>query len=101
MVNNILLFYLRCNCLILGYGGILIVVFVCSVQIYTAHLLGKCWMMAEIVEPSIKYKIRYPYSALAEITYGKRFCRIVTIFVDMTIFGGGIPNLIVGKLLLL
>ncbi|CAG9771998.1 unnamed protein product [Ceutorhynchus assimilis] len=68
---------------------------VCSVQIYTATLLGKCWTLAEEIRPSIKLKNRYPYSALAELTFGKCTSYYVTFLVDLTVFSGGIPNLIV------
>ncbi|KAF2893755.1 hypothetical protein ILUMI_12418 [Ignelater luminosus] len=78
-----------------GYLGILVVISVSCIQIYTAILLGKCWLMAEDIEPSIQFKNRYPYSALAEITYGSVLARFVTFLLDLTVFGGGIPNLIV------
>lgn len=71
----------------------------CCIQIYTAILLGRCWLIAENIEPSIQFKNRYPYSALAEITYGTFLARFVSFLLDLTIFGGGIPNLIVGKYL--
>lgn len=64
---------------------------------YTATLLGKCWNLAEEMEPNMKRKSRYPYSALAELTFGKHFAYFVTFLVDITVFGGGIPNLILGK----
>lgn len=72
---------------------------VCSIQIYTAILLGKCWLLAEELDPTIHLKNRYPYSALAEMTYGIKFSNFVTCLLDATIFAGGIPNLIVGKIL--
>ncbi|KAJ8965813.1 hypothetical protein NQ314_003880 [Rhamnusium bicolor] len=82
------------NC---GFYGILIILLVCSIQIYTAILLGKCWVIAEEIDPLIYRKNRYPYSALAEITYGKRLSNCVSFLLDLTIFGGGIPNLIVAS----
>lgn len=43
------------------------------------------------------YIFRYPYAAIAEMTYGDRASRLTTLLLDLTIFGGGIPNLLVGK----
>jgi vesicular inhibitory amino acid transporter len=59
--------------------------------------LGKCWIIAEKIDVSLERKNRYPYSALAEITYGRSLSNFVSFLVDMTIFCGGIPNLIVGE----
>ncbi|XP_044753035.1 amino acid transporter AVT1I-like [Coccinella septempunctata] len=80
-----------------GFYGVPLIATVCSVQIYTAILLGRCWMIAESIDSSINTKSRYPYSALAEFTYGKTLGKLVTILVDITVFGGGIPNLIVAS----
>ncbi|XP_018571167.1 sodium-coupled neutral amino acid transporter 5-like [Anoplophora glabripennis] len=80
-----------------GYYGILLVIIVCSSQIYTAILLGKCWLIAEEIDPAMSNRNRYPYLALAQITYGKCLSNIVTFLLDLTIFGGGIPNLIVAS----
>lgn len=82
-----------------GYYGIAVILVVCTVQIYTACLLGKCWNLVEIIDPNIKRKNRYPYSALAETAFGKVASSFVTFLVDVTVFGGAIPNLIVGKFL--
>lgn len=70
---------------------------VCATQIYTANLLGKCWLIAETIDSTIERKARYPYTALAELTYGPRFSNFVSFIVDVTIFGAGIPNLIVAS----
>lgn len=82
---------------IAGYYGIPVVAVTISAQLYTATLLGKCWLMAEELEPAIRRKNRYPYAALAEITFGKWVARFVTFLLDASIFAGGVPNLIVGK----
>lgn len=83
------------NCL--GFYGIAVVVSVSAIQVYTAILLGKCWSLAEEIQPTIQNKNRYPYSAVTELAYGKHLSRFVTILLDVTVFAGGIPNLIVGK----
>lgn len=44
------------------------------------------------------YSIRYPYAALAELTFGTKVKNIVTIMLDVTIFGACIPNLLIGKI---
>ncbi|XP_017774360.1 PREDICTED: sodium-coupled neutral amino acid transporter 1-like [Nicrophorus vespilloides] len=80
-----------------GYYGIAVVISICSMQIYTAILLGKCWLIAERIDPEIHSKNRYPYSALADLAFGPSFRKFVTFLVDITIFGGGIPNLIVAS----
>ncbi|GJQ70263.1 hypothetical protein Trydic_g22704 [Trypoxylus dichotomus] len=77
--------------------GLLVVFVICSTQIYTAILLGESWLLACKMEPRIIEKGRYPYSAMAELTLGRRFSKCVTILLNITIFGGGIPNLIVGN----
>lgn len=73
------------------------VLLVTTIQIYTAVLLGKCWLLAEEMYPAIQSKNRYPYSAITEFAYGKTLSKFVTILLDVTVFVGGIPNLLVGK----
>ncbi|CAD7083932.1 unnamed protein product [Hermetia illucens] len=80
-----------------GIYGIPLVLMFAIVQIYTATLLGRCWIIAERLDPSIVKKSRYPYAAIAEMTYGKYMSILVTILLDLTIFGAGIPNLLVAS----
>ncbi|XP_019533814.3 uncharacterized protein LOC109405236 [Aedes albopictus] len=80
-----------------GLYGIPLVLLVVTLQIYTATVLGRCWTIAEKLDPSIVRKNRYPYAAIAEFTYGKRMSVFVTVLLDMTVFGGGIPNLLVAS----
>ncbi|EAT38147.1 AAEL009923-PA, partial [Aedes aegypti] len=80
-----------------GLYGIPLVLLVITLQIYTATVLGRCWTIAEKLDPSIVRKNRYPYAAIAEFTYGKRMSVFVTVLLDMTVFGGGIPNLLVAS----
>lgn len=72
--------------------------FVITIQIYTAVILGRCWIIAEKLHPTIITKNRYPYAAVAELIYGKYMRVFVTILLDVTVFGGGVPNLLVGNL---
>ncbi|XP_071450963.1 uncharacterized protein mah [Hetaerina americana] len=78
-----------------GWLGIPLAVIVFSLQIYTATLLGRCWVMAEVLQPSIVQKSRFPYAALAEEALGTWARCIVTVILDLTVFGGGIPNLLI------
>ncbi len=80
-----------------GYYGIPLLFFVITIQIYTAVILGRCWIIAEKLNPTIINKNRYPYAAVAELIYGKYMSMFVTILLDVTVFGGGVPNLLVGN----
>lgn len=44
------------------------------------------------------FKYRYPYAAVGNLVYGKYMSIFVTVLLDITVFGGGVPNLLVGKL---
>nr|XP_018916094.1 PREDICTED: uncharacterized protein LOC109043358 [Bemisia tabaci] len=80
-----------------GWLGLPLAFTVFTLQIYTALLLGRSWVMAEMIEPSIVEKSRYPYAALAELTFNTRMRKFVTFLLDITIFGGGVPNLLVAS----
>lgn len=80
-----------------GLYGIPLVLFVITLQIYTAVILGRCWIIAEKVQPSIVQKNRYPYAAIAEMTYGRGASVFVTVLLDLTVFGAGIPNLLMAS----
>ena len=41
-----------------GYYGILLLMFVITLQVYTAVVLGRCWIIAEKLEPTIVHKNR-------------------------------------------
>lgn len=41
-----------------GFYGIPLLIFVISVQLYTAVILGRCWIIAEKLDPSIIDKSR-------------------------------------------
>ncbi|XP_059488359.1 uncharacterized protein LOC132204082 [Neocloeon triangulifer] len=82
------------NC---GWIGIPVALSVFTLQIYTARLLGRCWVMAERINPLIMLKSRYPYAALAEEALGLKASRLVSFLLDITVFGGCIPNLLVAS----
>lgn len=82
---------------VLGWYGIPLVLFVFLLQIYTAIILGKCWTIAETIDKNIVAKNRYPYAAIAGLTFGKHAARFVTVLLDVTVFSAGIPNILVGK----
>ncbi|KAG8246311.1 hypothetical protein J6590_087235 [Homalodisca vitripennis] len=79
-----------------GWLGIPLALCIFGVQVYTAILLGRCWLIAEQLNPEIAHKSRYPYAAIAEMTFGEGASIMVTYLLDLTVFGGGIPNLLVG-----
>ncbi|XP_054264435.1 uncharacterized protein LOC128987555 isoform X2 [Macrosteles quadrilineatus] len=80
-----------------GWLGIPLALCIFGVQVYTAMLLGRCWLMAEQINPEIAHKSRYPYAAIAEMTFGEGVSRMVTFLLDLAVFGGGIPNLLVAS----
>lgn len=41
-----------------GYYGIPLLIFVLTLQIYTAVILGRCWIIAEKLDPNIIQKKR-------------------------------------------
>ncbi|EFN79625.1 amino acid transporter AVT1B [Harpegnathos saltator] len=80
-----------------GLYGIPMVLIVFGLQIYTATLLGKSWIIANILDPQILRKNRYPLAAVTELTMGSRARSIVTVLLNLTVFGCGIPNLLVAS----
>ncbi|KAM0729476.1 Amino acid transporter AVT1C [Formica fusca] len=80
-----------------GLYGIPLVLIVFSLQIYTAILLGRSWIIASTLDPQILRKNRYPLAAVTELTMGPRARSIVTLLLDLTVFGCGIPNLLVAS----
>ncbi|CAK1591013.1 unnamed protein product [Parnassius mnemosyne] len=77
-----------------GLYGIPLVIVVFSLQLYTAVLLGKSWLLAYELSPNIREKSRSPYAAVAELAFGDNARRLVTFFIDATVFGAGVPNFI-------
>ncbi|XP_014483435.1 PREDICTED: uncharacterized protein LOC106748978 [Dinoponera quadriceps] len=80
-----------------GLYGIPLVLIVFGLQIYTATLLGKSWIIASTLDPQISRKNRYPLAAVTELTMGPCARSIVTVLLDLTVFGCGIPNLLVAS----
>nr|XP_033326323.1 amino acid transporter AVT1B [Megalopta genalis] len=80
-----------------GLYGIPLVLVVFGLQIYTAVLLGKSWIIATTINPQISRKSRYPLAAVTELTLGARAKTLVTIILDLTVFGCSIPNLLVAS----
>lgn len=42
------------------------------------------------------FSFSYPLAAVTELTLGRRASKWVAILLDLTVFAGGIPNLLVG-----
>lgn len=80
-----------------GYYGFPLIIFVFTLQTYTAIVLGRCWIIAEKLDRSILSKSRYPYAAIAEKAFGVKMRIFVTILLDLTVFGAGVPNLLVAS----
>ncbi|OAD53868.1 Proton-coupled amino acid transporter 4, partial [Eufriesea mexicana] len=80
-----------------GLYGIPLVLVVLALQIYTAILLGKSWIIATTLDPQILRKNRNPLAAVTELTLGPRARTLVTIILDFTVFGCSIPNLLVAS----
>ncbi|XP_014209209.1 proton-coupled amino acid transporter 3 [Copidosoma floridanum] len=80
-----------------GLLGIPLVVVVGTIQIYTAVLVGKSWNLATSIDPSITRKNRYPMAAVTELTLGRSASLVVAALLDLSIFGGGVPNLLVAS----
>ncbi|XP_034936023.1 amino acid transporter AVT1C [Chelonus insularis] len=82
------------QCGLLGIPLVMVVIFL---QIYTASLLGKSWIIATYLDPQIARKNRYPLAAVTELTLGRKMRTLVTFLLDLTVFGCGIPNLLVAS----
>lgn len=80
-----------------GFYGLPLILLVFSLQTYTAVVLGRCWIIAEKLDPGIVDKSRYAYAAIGEMTFGAPMKLFVTILLDLTVFGAGIPNLLVAS----
>ncbi|XP_029045241.1 amino acid transporter AVT1B isoform X3 [Osmia bicornis bicornis] len=80
-----------------GLYGIPLVLVVFALQIYTAVLLGKSWTIATTLDPQISRKNRHPLAAVTELTLGPRARTLVTIILDLAVFGCSIPNLLVAS----
>ncbi|XP_041975661.1 probable sodium-coupled neutral amino acid transporter 6 isoform X2 [Aricia agestis] len=77
-----------------GIYGIPLVVALLALQLYTAVLLGRCWLLAQELQPDIRDKNRFPYAAIAELAFGSRVGSLVIFLIDATVFGAAIPNFI-------
>ncbi|XP_023951377.1 probable sodium-coupled neutral amino acid transporter 6 [Bicyclus anynana] len=77
-----------------GIYGVPLVISVFALQLYTAVLLGRSWLLAHEISPHIREKSRFPYAAVAELAFGTQARRLVTFLIDATVFGAGVPNFI-------
>lgn len=80
-----------------GIYGIPMVLSVVGLQLYTAALLGRCWLLAQEITPRIKEQIRCPYAAVADLAFGSPARRVVIFLIDATVFGSGVPNFILAS----
>lgn len=101
-VNTFAIYFLYLKIYLLGlYVGLLVFSIILLLQIYTATLLGRCWMLAKELNNNenlrFTLKERCPYSSLAEITFGVIFAKLTNVFLNFVIFCSGVPNLLMGK----
>lgn len=61
-----------------GYYAVPLILLIFSLQTWTAVVLGRCWVIAEKIDPSMVDKSRYAYAAIGEMTYGKYMKIFVT-----------------------
>lgn len=54
--------------MLLGFYGIPLVLIVFGLQIYTAILLGKSWIIANALNPQISQQNRYVYLSPSKVT---------------------------------
>lgn len=80
-----------------GIHGLPLVLSVFGLQLYTAVLLGRCWLLAQQITPNIREKNRSPYAAVAELAFGVPAKRLITCLIDATVFGSGVPNFIIAS----
>ncbi|XP_047035561.1 probable sodium-coupled neutral amino acid transporter 6 isoform X2 [Helicoverpa zea] len=80
-----------------GIYGLPLVLSVFGLQLYTAVLLGKSWLLAQKITPDIKEKNRFPYAAIAELAFGPSAKTLVTFLIDAAVFGSGVPNFIIAS----
>lgn len=78
----------------LGYFGVLLVLSIIFLQMYTSFLLAQCWTMAEYLDPSILQKRNYPYAALAELAFGPYVSVLVSVLLDLSIFALAVPSIV-------
>ncbi|KAK6620579.1 hypothetical protein RUM43_010871 [Polyplax serrata] len=83
--------------IICGWVGYPLVLLVISLTIYTAMLLGRCWVIAEHLDKSMVLKSRYAYSALTEMVWGKTTGRIINFLIDVSVFCSNIPALLIAS----
>ncbi|XP_047347609.1 amino acid transporter AVT1C isoform X2 [Vespa velutina] len=95
-VNSDLSLFFSTLCII-DIFGVFPIIALPSAIIQCAALLGKSWIIATNLDPLISRKNRYPLAAVTELTLGPRARTIVTFILDLTIFGCGIPNLLVAS----
>nr|XP_014274804.1 amino acid transporter AVT1G-like [Halyomorpha halys] len=80
-----------------GWLGLPLAIGVLSTEIYTAILLGKCWILSEKLDHSINLKKRCPYGAIVELAFGKKLSNYVKFILDLSIFGASISDLLIAS----
>ncbi|KAK8754501.1 hypothetical protein OTU49_016504, partial [Cherax quadricarinatus] len=94
--------YVQCKLLyvfpITGWFGFILFGVLVVVQVYTAILLGRSWLIMEVFWPrEAIIQCRYPYPALAEKAGGIILKRVVTVMLDAAIFGAAVPFMLLAS----
>ncbi|GFS13239.1 proton-coupled amino acid transporter 4 [Elysia marginata] len=79
----------------IGYVGILLIFLFGVGAIYSATLLGRCWMM--ISERFAEYHdqpVRHPYPLIGQLAFGKTFRKLVSFCVIFTSCGSSVAYLL-------
>ncbi|XP_069940619.1 uncharacterized protein [Cherax quadricarinatus] len=81
-----------------GWFGFILFGVLVVVQVYTAILLGRSWLIMEVFWPrEAIIQCRYPYPALAEKAGGIILKRVVTVMLDAAIFGAAVPFMLLAS----
>ncbi|CAD5220296.1 unnamed protein product [Bursaphelenchus okinawaensis] len=69
------------------YLSLALIIFMCMMTMYTAHVLGKCWNILLDRWPKYREHCRKPYPEIARRALGKKWKSAVSICIDTTQFG--------------
>ncbi|GFR73127.1 proton-coupled amino acid transporter 4 [Elysia marginata] len=81
-----------------GWIGVVLMVLIAGVAVYTGTLLGCCWMIVlERHASGLDHKARQPYPSIGQAAFGKHCRRLVVFCVDFTCFGGSVVFLLLAS----
>uniref|UniRef100_A0A0A9ZCL0 Proton-coupled amino acid transporter 4 n=2 Tax=Lygus hesperus TaxID=30085 RepID=A0A0A9ZCL0_LYGHE len=80
-----------------GWVGLVLVVYFCVNSCYGGTRLGVCWEIIEERYPEHRGLVRNPYPMIAQYAVGKWGRILVTICVQITLFGAGVVYLLLAS----